>query len=95
MYVQGDQVVRIVEKPPKGTSTTNYVSAGIYLFRHTIFDALSNVTPSARGEYDLTDAIQATVRGGKPVRCFEIPGFWRDVGRPEDLGPASQYVKTS
>ena len=87
--------MKIVEKPPKGTSTTNYISAGIYVFKPAIFKKLSELTLSDRGEYDLTDAIQSTVRAGKMVRCLEVPGFWRDVGRPEDLAPASEFVKHS
>ena len=95
VYVDDGRVVKIVEKPPKGTSTTNFISAGIYLFHERIFDELERLMPSARGEYDLTDAIQSTVRSGKLVRCFEVPGFWRDIGRPEDLAPASDFLRKS
>ena len=95
VYVEGGRVVKIVEKPPKGTSTTNYLNAGIYLFTDRIFKALESLTPSARGEYDLTDAISGTVREGKAVRAFSVQGFWRDVGRPEDLKPASDYLENS
>ena len=93
VYVEDGRVVKIVEKPPKGTSTTNFISAGIYLFKPSIFEELSKLTLSVRGEYDLTDAIYSTVRAGKMVRSFEVPGFWRDIGRPEDLQPASEFVK--
>ena len=93
VYVEGDRVTRIVEKPPKGSSTTNFLCAGIYVFNDSVFDALENLTPSPRGEYDLTDAISDAVRAGKSVRYFAVPGFWRDVGRPEDLAPASEYVQ--
>ena len=95
VYVQGGRVVKIVEKPPKGTSTTNFLSAGVYVFSDRIFDALAKLTLSPRGEYDLTDAISGAVRDGKLVRCFAVPGFWRDVGRPRDIGPASDYVRPS
>ena len=95
VYVEDGRVVKIIEKPPKGTSTTNFISAGIYVFGRRIFDELARLTPSVRGEYDLTDAIQATVRNGKLVRCCEVPGFWRDIGRPEDLAPASEFVRQS
>ena len=93
VYVDGVRVTRIVEKPPKGTSTTNFLSAGIYVFNDRVFGALENLAPSSRGEYDLTDAISAAVRAGRLVRYFVVPGFWRDVGRPEDLAPASEYVQ--
>jgi dTDP-glucose pyrophosphorylase len=92
VYVEDGRVVRIIEKPPKGTSTTNFLCAGIYLFTDRVFASLAGLTLSARGEYDLTDAISDAVHSGKTVRYFEVPGFWRDVGRPEDLKPASDYV---
>ncbi len=95
VYVEDGRVVRIVEKPPKGTSTTNYLCAGIYLFTERVFKALENLSPSPRGEYDLTDAINSTVRAGETVRAFAVPGFWRDVGRPEDLKPASDHLANS
>lgn len=93
VYVEGGRVTRIVEKPPKGTSTTNFLCAGIYVFDDSVFDALEQLTLSARGEYDLTDAISAAIRAGKSVRYFAVPGFWRDVGRPEDLAPAAEYIQ--
>ena len=95
VYVEDGRVVKIIEKPAKGTSTTNYLSAGIYLFSDRIFKTLESLTPSARGEYDLTDAINSEVHEGKTVRAFAVPGFWRDVGRPEDLEPASDYLRNS
>lgn len=93
VYVSGIRVVRIVEKPPKGTSTTNHTSAGIYLFGQGIFGHLAGLRPSNRGEYEITDAIQAAVTAGERVLCHEVSGYWRDVGRPEDLAPASAYVR--
>lgn len=93
VYVEDGRVTRIVEKPPKGTSTTNFLCAGIYVFDDSVFEALEQLTLSARGEYDLTDAISDTVRAGKCVRYFVVPGFWRDVGRPEDLAPATEYIQ--
>lgn len=93
VYVDGGRVTRIVEKPPKGTSTTNFLCAGIYVFKDGVFEALENLTLSARGEYDLTDAISGAVRAGKSVKYFVVPGFWRDVGRPEDLAPATEYIQ--
>lgn len=93
VYVEDGRVVKIIEKPPRGTSTTNFLSAGVYIFKPSVFVALENLTPSPRGEYDLTDVIAGAVHAGKTVRYLEVPGFWRDVGRPEDLQPASDYVR--
>ena len=85
VYMEGDRVIRIVEKPPQGTSTTPWNSAGIYCFRESIFGRLAEVGLSPRGEYELTGAIAALLDSGAPAGWYAIPGWWRDVGRPEDL----------
>ncbi|MEZ5364884.1 MAG: sugar phosphate nucleotidyltransferase [Bryobacterales bacterium] len=95
VYTEGERVTKIVEKPPKGTSTTNWNNAGIYVFRPSIFDALDRIELSPRGEYELTDAVHALVNSGKPVKWYEIRGFWRDIGRPEDLPEAEKYLAGS
>jgi UDP-N-acetylglucosamine diphosphorylase / glucose-1-phosphate thymidylyltransferase / UDP-N-acetylgalactosamine diphosphorylase / glucosamine-1-phosphate N-acetyltransferase / galactosamine-1-phosphate N-acetyltransferase len=85
-------VTRIVEKPPKGTSTTHWNSAGLYTFRPVIFEHLANLEPSPRGEYELTDAVASLIAAGERVLLYPIRGGWRDVGRPEDLSAAEQLV---
>ena len=92
VYTEGDRVTKIVEKPPKGTSSTNWNNAGIYVFRPSVFEALDRIELSPRGEYELTDAVHLLVHSGKPVKWFEIRGFWRDIGRPEDLPEAEKYL---
>ena len=81
----GGKVTRIVEKPPRGESTTRWNSAGIYAFRPSIFDELRRVPMSSRGEYELTSGVAQLVEGSKVLRIFPIEGQWRDIGRPEDL----------
>ena len=92
VYVEGDRVTKIVEKPPQGTSTTNWVNAGIYIFRGSIFARLDALELSPRGEYELTDAVHAVLDSGATVRWRAIEGFWRDIGRPEDLAHGEQFV---
>ena len=81
----GRKVTRIVEKPPRGQSTTHWNSAGIYAFRPSIFEELRRAPKSLRGEYELTSAVAQLIEGGKLLRLFPIEGQWRDIGRPEDL----------
>ena len=50
VYVEDGFIRRIIEKPPMGTSTTNWNSAGIYCFRPPVFDELDRVPLSVRGE---------------------------------------------
>lgn len=85
VYVKDGFIERIVEKPPEGTSTTHWNSAGIYTFRPGIFDAIEKVGLSPRGEYELTDAVGALIHAGRKLRAVEVKGEWRDIGRPEDL----------
>jgi NDP-sugar pyrophosphorylase family protein len=85
VYVADGFICMIVEKPPKGTSTTHLNSAGIYCFRPQVFHEIEKVPLSARGEYELTSAIEQMIDGGRKLRAVEIQGTWRDIGRPEDL----------
>lgn len=79
------RVGRIVEKPPKGTSTTPWNSAGVFILENGIFDRLDRLKPSPRGEYEWVDAVHRTIADGLPVRAHPLEGFWSDVGTPEDL----------
>jgi dTDP-glucose pyrophosphorylase len=93
VYSDADGAVRkMIEKPARGTSSTHWNSAGLYAFRPEIFDEIARAPKSARGEYEITTAIEQLIEKGRPVRMFEITGAWRDVGRPEDLAEADRIV---
>lgn len=85
VYEENGRITRIIEKPPKGESTTKWNSAGFYTFRPVVFDYLVPLEPTARGEYELTSALDAMLAEGLDLRISPIEGAWRDVGRPEDL----------
>ncbi|MFF2597966.1 glucose-1-phosphate thymidylyltransferase [Streptomyces californicus] len=76
-------VLAVVEKPrePRG----DLALIGVYFFTPEIHRAVDAIRPSARGELEITDAIQWLVASGAPVRATEYTGFWKDTGRPEDL----------
>lgn len=88
VYVNEGRVTRIVEKPPRGESTTNWNSAGIFAFRPSIFAELERLPLSMRGEYEITEAIVQLLRRGARVLAHPLEGEWRDVGRPEDFDEA-------
>jgi UDP-N-acetylglucosamine diphosphorylase / glucose-1-phosphate thymidylyltransferase / UDP-N-acetylgalactosamine diphosphorylase / glucosamine-1-phosphate N-acetyltransferase / galactosamine-1-phosphate N-acetyltransferase len=79
------EVVDLREKQPPATARTNWYNAGLYRFKHTIFPYIDRLEKSARGEYELTDAIRAMVQAGKRVQAVEIKGFWADVRDPETV----------
>jgi len=82
------RVTRLVEKPPRGTSTTPWNNAGIFVFSPTIFPYVDRLAPSARGEYELPQAIAAMLADGRVVRAVPVRGFWSDLGTPDDLAAA-------
>ena len=92
VYADGDRVTGIVEKPPPGQSETNWINAGIYGFRRAVFEELERIPVSPRGEYELTDAVSSMIEGGIGFGRIPIDGFWKDVGRPEDLAAAAGFV---
>ena len=92
VYSDGDRVTRIVEKPPPGESETQWINAGIYGFRAAVFEALARIPLSPRGEYELTDAVSMMIADGAGFGRLPIDGFWKDVGRPEDLFAADGFV---
>jgi len=89
----GNIIQRIQEKPTKGTATTHWNNAGLFIFDPLIFDYTAKIVPSARGEYELPDAITAMINAGHSVKGITLEGKWRDVGTPEDYAAINaEYV---
>ncbi len=95
VYEENDQVVRIVEKPLPGSSTTNWNSAGLYVFRPVLFEELARIPLSPRGEYELTTAIEQLIHRGVTLRKYAIADEWMDVGLPEDLAKGEMLVRSN
>jgi len=86
--VEGDRVVKLVEKPAEPPS--NLAIVGVYGFGPEIFDAIENTEPSKRGELEITDAIDLLAQRGR-VSYHETQGFWADAGSPESLLSANAF----
>jgi bifunctional UDP-N-acetylglucosamine pyrophosphorylase/glucosamine-1-phosphate N-acetyltransferase len=85
VYVDGSRVRKIIEKPPRGTSTTNFNNSGVFGFTPIIFDMIRTTPVSERGEYELTQAVGTMVDRGRPVGAIALDGYWSDVARPRDI----------
>ena len=88
--MQGERITRLVEKPKNPPS--NLAVAGLYCFTPKLFEAMQDMPPSARGEYEITDGIQRLVEGGATVLGQRVEGWWKDTGRPSDLLEANQLL---
>jgi len=89
-----DRVTRLVEKPPRGTSSTYWNNGGIFIFTPLVFEYTARLSPSPRGEYELTDAITAMMDDGRDVRAVPIEGTRCDLTKPEDLPAVEEILRS-
>jgi len=87
--LEGDSVIRIEEKPQNPSS--NYAVIGIYLYDSQVFDFIGTLSPSERGELEITDVNNLYIKQGA-MTWSVLNGWWSDAGTFESLLRASNLV---
>ncbi|MFG1609396.1 glucose-1-phosphate thymidylyltransferase [Actinoplanes sp. NPDC049265] len=87
------QIVGLAEKPDDPASDLAIV--GVYMFTAAVHDAVRAIRPSARGELEITDALQWLIDHGHHVHSHLITGYWKDTGRVRDMLECNRIVLES
>ena len=94
---ENGRLLRLVEKPQ--VTTSDLALVGVYVFTSSVFAAIDDIDFSARGELEITDAIQRMIDTGRRVDAHVITephqarvATWKDTGRLEDVLEANRLV---
>jgi glucose-1-phosphate thymidylyltransferase len=88
--VRDGHIVSVEEKPMEPKS--NLAVIGAYLFTRPLFDSIATLQPSARGEYEITDAIQSMIECGLRIAHTVTSGKYSDVGTIERWLEANRWM---
>jgi glucose-1-phosphate thymidylyltransferase len=80
--MDGDKVVKIVEKPTDPKS--NWAVIGVYFYDGKVFDIVKALKPSARNELEITDVNNAYIERGE-MTADKVDGMWADAGENIDF----------
>lgn len=92
-FDDNQRVVSIEEKPIRPRS--NYAVCGLYFYDHDVVNIAKNITPSARGELEITSVNNEYLKQGKlTVKLLGRGYAWLDTGTYDSLIDASLFIKT-
>lgn len=83
VFVEGNRIVAIQEKPPAGQTGSHWNQGGLFVCTKAVIAAARRCGLSPRGEIEFTSAVENLIASGADVQWIPIKGFWTDVGTPE------------
>lgn len=89
---ENGRVVRIDEKP--AVPASDFAVTGIYMYDSTVFDRISRLDRSSRGELEITDLNNSYI-DERAMDWEELEGWWTDAGTVDGLLRASQLVAST
>lgn len=90
LVTKGELLEKIVEKPKEYFG--KLINAGMYKFTPEVFEKLSEIKKSPRGEYEITDVLSLLAKENK-VKVKIIQDYWKDFGNPGDVIKLSKFLK--
>lgn len=88
-----DNFVRIIEKPSEGEAPTNLQNASFYLLDKELFELAQTTPPNqSRGEYELTDVLNAYVVKGKRLVVGTVKGLYMECGSVDGWLAANERI---
>ena len=86
-------IKKIIEKPSEPKSDLAVI--GVYFLTPKIFGIIDKLKPSARGELEITEALQLLMDENNSIQYETVTGWWKDTGTPEDILHANQLILDS
>jgi len=88
--LEGEKVVKVVEKPPKPPS--NFVVIGVYMYTPHVFSIIKSLKPSGRGELEIADIHNTYVERGT-LAASRLSKPWLDAGSVDELARANRIME--